>query len=226
METEHKNLLRQAVVPSVMLAAMWLVWGAEWLSGSDFSTLGIFPRKFSGLWGILISPFIHGDLGHISSNSIPILVLGIALFSFYHKIAGQVLFILWIGTGIGVWIIARPSYHIGASGVVYSLVFFIFFSGVFRRETRAIALALIVALLYGSSLWGIFPIQEGVSWESHLLGACTGIVTAFYFRKKGPEKKKYDWENEPDEDSDQDETEPWNYKSLFPPPEGFGYPEK
>ncbi|MEZ4775062.1 MAG: rhomboid family intramembrane serine protease [Bacteroidia bacterium] len=226
MKNEHKTLLRQLAVPAIILVGMWLVFGVEWLTGKSFSFLGILPRKLAGLPGIVLSPFIHGDLGHITSNSIPIFVLSAGLFIFYQKIAGQVLSILWLGTGIWVWIAARSSFHIGASGLVYALVFFLFFSGVFRKETQSMAIALIVALFYGSAVWGILPIQEGVSWESHLFGACVGTIVAFFFRKSGPQRKTYDWEEESEEEEPRDAIEPWNYRTLFPPPDGFTYPPK
>lgn len=225
MQNEQKILLRHLAVPSMMVVGMWLVFGAEWLTGMDFAFLGILPRKLPGLAGIILAPFIHGDLGHITSNSIPIFVLSAGLFIFYPKISGQILSVLWVGTGIWVWIAARNSYHIGASGLVYALIFFLFFSGVFRKESQSMAIALIVALLYGSAVWGLLPIQEGVSWESHLYGACVGAIVAFFYRKTGPARKKYEWEDEP-EDQTSDQIEPWNYRSLYPPPEGFSYPEK
>ena len=91
---------------------------------------------------------------------------------------------------------------------------------------KAMAISLVVAFLYGGVVWGLLPVQPGVSWESHLFGAIAGVIIAFYYRKSGPKDKKYEWEDEPDEDSPYDTFAPWNYKNLFPPPEGFSYPNK
>ena len=88
------------------------------------------------------------------------------------------------------------------------------------------AIALVVAFAYGGVVWGLLPIQPGVSWESHVFGAVVGTIVAFYYRKSGPKRKKYDWEDEPDEYNVYDTFAPWNYKNLFPPPEGFSYPNE
>ncbi|MEZ4825629.1 MAG: rhomboid family intramembrane serine protease [Bacteroidia bacterium] len=226
MENEGKHILRQLWLPSTLVAVMWLVFGAESLFDYDLSQWGILPRRMSGLPGILISPFLHGSFEHLGSNTLPIFFLTLGLFVSYRKIAWQVFITSWVGTGIFVWIAARSSYHIGASGVIYALIFFLFFSGVFRKEVQAIGIALIVALFYGGAIWGIFPGQPGVSWESHAFGALTGTVIAFFFRKSGPERKKYEWEDETDEEDPSDAVQPWNIRSLYPPPEGFQYPEK
>src|SRR5690606_142564 len=148
---------------------------------------------------ILLSPFLHSpsDWNHIINNSLPIFVLSWALFYFYREIAFSILGIIWITMGTCVWLSANPeSYHIGISGVIYGLAGFLFFSGVFRRNKHLLALSLLVVFEYGGMIWGIFPLQERVSWESHLWGAVVGTILAYYYREDGPKQKKYQWEIE------------------------------
>ncbi|MFZ1281698.1 MAG: rhomboid family intramembrane serine protease, partial [Ignavibacteriaceae bacterium] len=139
-----------------------------------------------------------GGFSHLISNTAPLIFMGLGIFYFYPKVAYKVFTIIYLGTGVLVWIFAREVYHIGASGIIYGFVSFLFFSGIFRKDNRSIALALIVILFYGGLIWGVLPIEKGVSWESHLFGAIAGIIAAFIFRKVDP-PKKYDWEDEESE---------------------------
>jgi len=182
--------------PFIFGCAMWLVYLVQVVTRVDFHELGILPRTAEGLVGILTSPFVHSDLNHITSNTIPFLVVGTVLFYFYNTIAWRVLSMIYLFTGFWVWMAARPNYHIGASGLIYGLVCFMFFSGMIRKDRRLLAISLLVTFLYGSLVWGILPVDQSVSWESHLFGSAAGIFAAFYFRKEGPEKEKYSWELE------------------------------
>jgi membrane associated rhomboid family serine protease len=159
----------------------------------NFNKYGIYPNTFKGLRGIFFSPFIHGDLKHLFNNSIPVGFLLGCMFYFYQKIAVKVIIGGLLISGFMTWLIGRPSYHIGASGLVYLLVSFIFFSGVFRKYYRLIALSLVVVFLYGSLVWYIFPTEERISWEGHLSGFIVGFVFAFMFRKKGPLPKPFEF---------------------------------
>lgn len=160
--------------------------------------LGILPRNLIGLIGIFTSPLIHSDFSHLISNSFPLILLGFGIFYFYPKSAYKVLAFVYFCTGILVWLFAREVYHVGASGIVYAFVSYLFFNGLFRRDVRSITLSLIVVFLYGGLVWGIFPLEEGVSWESHLFGAVSGMLASFVFRKFDS-IKKYDWEDEESE---------------------------
>lgn len=161
---------------------LWFVKSLEKLMSIDLGFLGILPRNLYGTIGILTSPLIHGDIMHLISNSFPLIFLGIGVIYFYNKIAKIVFIWIYLMTGIWVWIVAREAYHIGASGLVYGLVSFLFFSGLFRREPRSIAISLVVIFLYSGMLAGLFPTNSSISWESHLLGAFAGVFCAFYFR--------------------------------------------
>ncbi|GAB4410995.1 MAG: rhomboid family intramembrane serine protease [Bacteroidia bacterium] len=211
-------------LPALVTALLWLIHLVLALLDIDPGALGIYPRVWARIWGIVTAPWVHGDLEHLLSNSLPLLLLLGGTRYFYRRESWAVIWVSWFGTGLWVWVAGRDAAHIGASGVVYGLAFFLFFSGVFRRDAQAMGLALAVALLYGGMVWGVFPIKPGLSWESHLFGALAGIVLAYYYRRHGPPRKRYAWEDEPDEDQATDTLAPWNYKTQTPP-EGFRFPE-
>lgn len=178
-------------VPVVALLLIWLVYFIEITFGFNFNKFGIYPKSFLGLRGIVFSPIIHSDAKHLFNNSIPLMVMLGCLYYFYQKIADKILFFGGLLTGLITWFIGRPSFHIGASGIIYLLVSFIFFSGVFRKYYRLIALSLVVVFLYGSMVWYIFPTEERISWEGHLSGFLVGLIFAFIFRKKGPQPENF-----------------------------------
>lgn len=182
--------------PFLFVLLIWLVFWLDQRFMLDLYHYGIFPRHFDGLWGIVASPLLHGSLTHISNNTLPVLALGMGLFFFYPRIASTVVILSWLLSGIAVWIIGRESYHIGASGLIYALAGFIFLSGVLRRQGNLLALSLLVVFLYGGLIWGLFPIRENVSWEAHLAGGLSGFALALYFRKVGPRRRVYSWEEE------------------------------
>ena len=164
---------------------MWLVFVFNQIVAMDLNQYGIIPRKIEGLKGILFAPFLHGNLAHIISNTVPMLVLTAVLFWFYRKIAWPVLIISTLLGGGLVWVFGRHAYHIGASGVVFALVGFLIASGIFRRNFKALLLAIVIFFLYGGVVWGILPTQPAVSWESHLFGFLTGILLAYVYRDTG-----------------------------------------
>lgn len=166
----------------------------------NYSSFGIYPREFYGLKGILFSPFIHGSIEHLGNNTLPILILGTAILYFYGRLGMKVIVVMYLLTGILVWLSARESYHIGASGLIYAFAGFLFMSGILRKAKNLVALSLLVAFLYGGLFWGIFPVKEHISWESHLWGGVVGVVIAWYYRKEGPQRKRYTWEDEEDDD--------------------------
>ena len=183
-------------LPMYFVLFLWIIFWFEMKFGFNFAKYGLYPRTFSGLKGIFISPFIHGDLKHLFNNSVPIFVLLTGLFYFYRKVAFKVLIYGTLLLGLLTWVIGRPSFHIGASGIGYLLFGFIFYSGLFQKYYRLIAVSLMVIFLYGGMIWYIFPSKEGVSWEGHLSGLIAGILFAVYYRKSSPKKPQYDWEKE------------------------------
>lgn len=193
---DKKRMLASITYPALFVLVLWCVKIVELIFDVQFTHLGIFPLSWQGLPGILFSPFIHSDFGHLISNSFPLLVLGSMLFYFYKEVAWTIFFLAILITGFWVWVMAREAWHVGASGVIYSLAAFLFTSGIIRKHPRLMALSLIVAFLYGGMVWGVFPIREQVSWESHLLGLISGVVLAVFFRPYGPQRKLYSWELE------------------------------
>ena len=176
------KILKRLYLPIGIIAALWGIEFYEWVFNKSFVTWGILPRKLIGLRGIITSPFLHSDWGHLMSNTIPLFTLTTIMVFFYRRIAFSSFILIYLLTGLFVWLFARQSFIIGASGVVYGLVSFVFWSGVFRRDTVSIVLALIVLTVYASFFEGILPQKEGVSWESHLFGALIGIFVAFLFK--------------------------------------------
>ncbi|EMR00952.1 rhomboid family intramembrane serine protease [Cesiribacter andamanensis] len=161
---------------------LWLIKALEWAVAMDFGFLGILPRTLSGTMGIVTAPLVHGDILHLLSNTFPLLLLGISVFYFYDRIALEVFVWIYFMSGFWVWMAARDAYHIGASGLVYGLVSFLFFSGLFRRDIRSLSISLIVIFLYGGMVQGLFPTNDRISWESHMLGALAGAFCAFFYR--------------------------------------------
>jgi len=190
-ETNFKFNSNVIAIPVAAIFLIWVIYYVEITFGFNFNTYGVYPKSFIGLRGILFSPFIHSDTSHLINNSVPLFAMLSGLYYFYQKIANKVLIFGLILTGLFTWILGRPSYHIGASGIVYLLVSFIFFSGIIRKHYRLIALSLVVVFLYGSMVWYIFPTEERISWEGHLSGFVVGFVFAFIFRKQGPQPERF-----------------------------------
>ena len=195
MLKEKKKFLNSIKFPFLFLFMVTFINVVGYLFEINLIQFGILPRKPFGLIGILTAPLIHSNIEHLYSNVIPLFVLGTSIFYFYPVSSKRVVVIIYFVTNILVWAFARESYHIGASGIVYGLFSFLFFSGVFKKDKRAITLSVLTIFLYGGMAYGIFPTKEGISWESHLFGFITGIFTACIFRKKD-KYKKYDWEDE------------------------------
>ncbi len=184
------------LAPLVAVLSIWIVFWFEVKFGINLNDYGVYPRRLSGLKGVLFSPFIHGSIKHLYNNTIPLAVLTAFLFYFYKSAALRVLLLGTLASGLLTWAIARPSFHIGASGVIYLLASFIFFKGILAKNYRLVALSLVVVFIYGSLIWYIFPVKDGISWEGHLAGFATGLVLAFVTKVRVPEVRKYDWERE------------------------------
>lgn len=206
---EKKRILYALVFPSFFVSVLWLVFVVEHSFGFDFRYAGILPRTVEGLWGIVCSPFLHANAKHLFSNSIPLMVLGWCLVYFYRDLGYKVFPLLWLFSGILTWCIGRNSWHIGASGLTYSLAFFLFFSGILRHHIPLMAVSLIVVFLYGSIVWAMFPVAEiidaSISWEGHLSGAISGLCCALLFRKQGPQKPIAEEEEEDDDENNGEE---------------------
>jgi membrane associated rhomboid family serine protease len=219
MQTDEKHRFIAAVTfPTLFVALLWLIKIIELVFGFSLSHFGILPLKASGLIGILTAPMIHGSVAHLSANTLPVWVLSVMLFYFYRPIAWKVFVFIWLITGIWVWFLGRESYHIGVSGIIYGLASFLFFSGLIRRDNRLLAIAFLVAFLYGSLVWGLFPElfpEKHISWESHLMGLLSGFVLALFYKDEGPKRRRYSWDFEDEDDEDDDDE---NAYWKIPPP--------
>ena len=188
-----QNKTSPFLVPSLFILIIWGVYIVEIKYGFNLNKYGVFPRTIKGLRGIVFTHFLHSNTSHLFNNSIPLFVLLSSLFYFYRNIAFKILLIGGLLTGFTTWAIARDSYHIGASGIVYLVFSFVFFSGIIRKHYRLVALSFIVIFLYGSMIWYVFPIKDGMSWEGHLSGFVVGLILAFIYRKNGLVKKEYEF---------------------------------
>ena len=200
MEKYHDNPFQftKAVIylPLFFVLTLWSVFWYELHFHHSLSHFGVYPREVFGLKGILFSPFLHGDIEHLANDSIALLVLLPILRYFYKEQSFVVLFLGILFSGLGTWLLGRPSYHIGASGLIYALVSFIFFKGIFTKYYRLVALSFTIVILYGGSVWYMFPnMKEGISWEGHLAGFLVGLALALVL--KTPQFSKpifYEWE--------------------------------
>ncbi len=197
---------------AAFVGALWLIKLGELALGLDLLGYTNFPGRVDALPGILFAPLLHGSIGHLFANTLPLLVLGTALLYGYPKAARSVVPVVWLGSGIAVWLFARPAFHLGASGLTFGMLFFLFTIGVLRWDRRAIALSLAVFFLYGGMIWGVFPTKPNISFEYHLAGAVLGITLALFLKDLDPppREKTYDWEGEGEgiEDDEWEEFEP------------------
>ena len=217
-KAERRKFFGSLIIPLLIVAVMWLVKIIEVSLGIDLSRYGIMPHSAKGLIGILTLPFLHGSWEHLLSNTVPILVLGTALYYCYPTLANRVLLITYLASGLITWCIGEPdSVHIGASALVYGLNLFLIFSGFIRGNRMLIVISLIMVFLYGSFIWGMIPSlarPQNISWEGHLGGAIIGVVLAILLRKEGPQKEVHHWEEEDDtnetDNSESDEKPYWD----------------
>ena len=184
-------------IPILYVFSIWFIYWIEIYFSFNFNKYGVLPRDLTGLRGVFFTHFIHSDANHLFNNSVPLFVLLLSLFYFYRDIAYKVLIFGGVLSGFLTWSIARESYHIGASGVVYLLFSFVFFSGIIRKHYRLVALSLIIIFLYGSMIWYVLPIKDGMSWEGHLSGFLIGLIFAVFYRNKGIIKEEHQFTETP-----------------------------
>ena len=219
-ETYFRYSPAVVLVPMFLVLVIWSVFLLELRLDVNLNEYGIYPRRLSGLKGIFLSPFIHGSVEHLYNNTIPLVILLASLLYFYRSIAFRVLFLGLLLSGILTWLIGRPAYHIGASGMIYMLASFIFFKGIRTRHYRLVAVSLTVVFIYGGLLWYIFPVMDEISWEGHLGGFISGLVLAFTLHAGPPPPPRYAWEEEdyPEEEDEflQQFDEEGNFKDPSP----------
>ena len=183
---------------------IWCIQLLNWALDLGVEDFGVRPRELAGLPGILFAPLMHSGFAHLLANSLPLVIVGTAMLYLYPSAALRVLPAVYLGPGIAVWLFARGGVHVGASGLIYGLVSYVFVAGLIRRDRRAIAASLLVSFLYGASVWGVLPIERGVSWETHLAAALIGLALALALRRLDiPPRRRYTWEDEKDDEVDE-----------------------
>ncbi len=198
MLEEKKRFIYSLVFPGFFLVLLWTAKLFESSMDLSFVQRGVYPRRISGLQGILFSPLIHGDWKHLLDNSMPVFLLSLAVFYFYREIAYKIWFLIYFISGILLWGVGRQAYHIGASGIIYGLAAFLFLSGVIRKVRSLMAISLLVVFWYGSMVWGLLPFDFEVSFEAHITGVVAGVVLALMFSDQGPEPELH-WLDEEEE---------------------------
>ncbi len=184
------------------VVVLWLVELLNVALDTGPDDLGVRPRQWRGLLGVVFAPLVHAGFGHLAANSLPLAVLGTAMLYLYPDASRVVLPAVYFGPGALVWLLAHGGNHIGASGIVYGLASYVFVAGVIRRDRRAIATSLLVSFLYGAMVWGVLPIEPHVSWETHLAAALIGVALAIALRRRDvPVRVRYSWEDERDEET-------------------------
>ena len=182
------------VFVALLLVAVFAL--QRWL---PVSALAVAPRELAGLAGLLTAPLLHGSVQHALANTTALLLLGTLAGTAYPKATLRALPLLWLGSGLGAWLLGQPeSHHLGASGISHGLGFLVFTLGLLRRDRPSIAAGMIVMLFYGGSVLTVLPHGDGISWQSHLGGAIAGVISAFLFRTLDPQapRKRYSWEVE------------------------------
>lgn len=182
MKEKTAEAIRSLRFPFIFIVMMWAVEVVKYTTGLQLTFFGIFPRELEGLKGIITAPLVHGDWQHLISNTVPMAALTAVIFLFYRRVAVKTFMLTYVLTGLAVWLFGRAVWHIGASGVVYGLLAFVFWTGVFRRSFKSIAISLAILVMYSGYFLGVVPGQPGVSWESHLLGGIVGILVAYLFK--------------------------------------------
>ena len=204
---EVHEIIEAIVFPFLFVLLLWLIYFIGNNISFDIGRLGLIPLDFKSLTGIITAPLIHLDFDHISSNSLSFIIIGFGLCFLYKRKAVSVFLFIYFASGLWGWLFARRGCHIGASGLIYGMFFFLITSAIIKREKRTMAFSLLITFLYGAIVWGFFPEffpSRNISWEMHTTGAVSGIIAAFLFKKDGPQNK-LPFEDEEDDDNDENQ---------------------
>lgn len=209
MKHDIRRIVLATVIPLFLIFVLYLMKlleiGMDW----DFTRLGVYPMEKKGVFGIFAHPLVHGSMRHLLANTLPLFFLSWCLFYFYRQIAPYIFFSIWMGCGALTFIIGKAGWHVGASGIIYGLAFFLFFSGILRKHVPLIAISLLVTFLYGGLVWNMFPFfaKATTSWEGHLSGAIAGILCSVAFMEYGPQRPNPFADEEMEEQETEEEKE-------------------
>lgn len=198
-----KKSIFYAILFSIIFLISFLV---QSFIAPDIINFGLIPRQIPGLKGVLFAPLLHSSFSHFFSNIIPIALLSFLIFYHFKQHFIQLIVLVWVGANILTWISARDANHIGASGIVYGLAFYLITLGIILKDRQSLAIALFVIFLYGSLIWGMFPNfikhlpEKNISWESHLWGGVMGIISGLWFHPKKTENEPFMNEDEQDDE--------------------------
>jgi membrane associated rhomboid family serine protease len=198
MKTDRGRIWDAVLFSLFLLFICWSAFIMDEFLGYHLKSWGLKPRTLEGFPGILTLHFLHGDLEHITQNSMAFFVLNSFLFYFYRTIALPVFFALMLLSPVILWFAGREGNHIGASVLIYAEFAFLLLSGIIRDNPMLKRVALVVVLYYGSLVWYVFPVDKKISWEGHACGFFVGALAAIWWRKQGPQRKAYQYELEPE----------------------------
>lgn len=218
MKRDIQRIFLAAVIPLFFLFILYILKILEVGMGWDFTRLGIYPMEKRGVFGIFAHPLVHSSFSHLAANSLPLFFLSWCLFYFYKGIASYIFFLVWIGGGIFTFLFGKSGWHVGSSGIIYGLAFFLFFSGILRKHVPLIAISLLVTFLYGGLVWNMFPqfAKASTSWEGHMGGAIAGMLCAIGFMNYGPQRPD-PFADEDEQDEEDEEKEGEDKTDSIPP---------
>jgi membrane associated rhomboid family serine protease len=174
-----------------MVALMWIVEVVNSIDDQKLDQYGIKPREADGLIGVVTAPFLHASWGHLIGNTIPFLVMGLAIALRGLGRVAMVTAIVAVVGGLGTWLIGPDhSDHIGASGIVFGYAGFLVSRGIFNRSVSDLLIGAVVVAVWGTALLSGFAPHPGVSWQGHLCGAIGGLIAARVMMGRGEEGKK------------------------------------
>lgn len=198
LKADRQRIADALIFSAFFLSLCWSVFVMDEYLGIPLRQYGLEPRTAEGFRGIFTIHFLHGDLEHIAQNSLAFFVLNSFLFYFYRSISLSVFAAIALISPVLLWVVGRPGNHIGASVLIYGEFAFLLVSGLIRRNPLLLRVALVVVLYYGSLVWYVFPVDKKVSWEGHACGLFIGVLAAFWWKNKGPQRKVYQFELEPE----------------------------
>jgi len=167
-----------------VVAVLWSIYLLDRVLPIDLRYFGLIPRSQDRLWGILTYPFLHANFRHLTANTAALLPLLLVSLSYSRRLTHTGLMIIYLLTGFLVWLFGRGNaVHIGVSGIIFGLIGFLIFLGIFRREWKALGVSIVVGFFYGGALFTLFAYMPGISWSSHFFGFVTGVLAAWWMKR-------------------------------------------